>query len=62
MKTRHRVPIWLMGLTNHTYGYTRGGITGSLATDAGAGLVASVLLGGMLFRLGRRGRLVDATS
>jgi PAT family beta-lactamase induction signal transducer AmpG len=61
ISSTYGVPISYM-LYVDSFGYTRGGITGSLAADAGAGLVASILLGGMLFWLGRRTRLIDATS
>jgi PAT family beta-lactamase induction signal transducer AmpG len=49
------VPISYM-LYVDAFGYTRGGIAGSLAIDAVAGIVASLLLGLMLVWLGRRGK------
>lgn len=39
------------------YGFARGGINGSFAIDAVAGIIASVLLGAMLFWLARRLKL-----
>jgi MFS transporter, PAT family, beta-lactamase induction signal transducer AmpG len=53
VSSMYGIPISYM-LYVDSFGYTHRGITGSLAADAGAGLVASVLLGGMLFRLGRK--------
>ena len=38
------------------YGFTRGGIAGSLAIDGGTGILACALLGVMLFWLARRSR------
>lgn len=55
------VPISYM-IYADAFGYTRGGIAGSLVVDALLGMVASVLLGLMLVWLGRRakGRLAAA--
>jgi MFS transporter, PAT family, beta-lactamase induction signal transducer AmpG len=47
------VPITYM-LYVDAFGYARGGISGSLAIDAVTGIVASVLLGGMLWWIRRR--------
>ena len=47
------VPISYMLIVDSA-GYDHGGIAGSFAADAGAGLVASILLGLMLFWLGKR--------
>jgi PAT family beta-lactamase induction signal transducer AmpG len=49
------VPISYM-LYADAFGYTRGGIAGSLVVDALLGMVASVLLGLMLVWLGRRAK------
>ncbi len=51
------VPISYM-LYVDAFGFARGGIAGSLAIDAVAGILASVALGGMLVWLGRRGKPV----
>ncbi len=50
------VPISYM-LYADAYGYTRGGIAGSLVADAVLGMAASLLLGGMLVWLGRRAKV-----
>lgn len=47
------VPISYM-LYVDAFGFARGGIAGSMATDAIAGLIASAVLGGMLLWLARR--------
>jgi PAT family beta-lactamase induction signal transducer AmpG len=47
------VPISYM-LYVDAFGFRHGGIAGSLATDAGAGMIASILLGIMLFWITRR--------
>jgi PAT family beta-lactamase induction signal transducer AmpG len=47
------VPISYM-LYVDAFGYSRAGITGSLAIDAATGIIASALLGSMLFWLARR--------
>jgi MFS transporter, PAT family, beta-lactamase induction signal transducer AmpG len=61
VSSMYGVPISLMPYWD-SFGYTRGGISGCLLADGAAGLVASVLLGGMLFWFSRRGWLVGATS
>ncbi|HWB33314.1 MAG TPA: MFS transporter [Acidobacteriaceae bacterium] len=55
------VPISYM-LYLDAYGFTRGGIAGSFAIDAIAGIVACVLLGGMFFWLARRSEATASTS
>jgi PAT family beta-lactamase induction signal transducer AmpG len=53
------VPISYM-LYVDAFGFARGGIAGSLAIDAIAGILASVALGGMLLWLGRRAKPLAA--
>jgi MFS transporter, PAT family, beta-lactamase induction signal transducer AmpG len=53
------VPISYM-LYVDAFGFTRGGIAGSLAIDAIAGILASVALGAMLLWLAREPELVAA--
>jgi PAT family beta-lactamase induction signal transducer AmpG len=55
------VPISYM-LYVDAYGFNRGGIAGSFAIDALAGIVASLLLGAMLFWLARRSRPLPHSS
>lgn len=43
-----------------TFGFAHGGIAGSLAADAGAGILASIALGTMLVWLSRRDKIVTA--
>jgi hypothetical protein len=50
------VPISYM-LYVDAYGYARGGISGALAIDAVTGIVASALLGAMLFGLARKSNI-----
>ncbi|HTV09382.1 MAG TPA: MFS transporter [Candidatus Aquilonibacter sp.] len=53
VSSAYSVPISYM-LYVDAFGYARGGISGSLAIDAMTGIVASVLLGGMLLWLARK--------
>jgi len=55
------VPISLMPYWD-SFGYTRGGIAGCLIADGAVGLVASVLLGGLLWWVGRRMPYVAAAT
>lgn len=55
------VPISYM-LYVDAFGFGRGGIAGSFAIDAAAGIVASLLLGAMLFFLSRRATRVMVAS
>jgi len=53
ISSAYGVPISYM-LYVDAFGFARGGIAGSLAMDAVTGIVASLLLGAMLFWVGRR--------
>jgi PAT family beta-lactamase induction signal transducer AmpG len=53
ISSAYGVPIWYM-LYVDAFGFTKGGIAGSLAIDALAGIAASLLLFGMLWILERR--------
>jgi len=59
INSAYGVPIWYM-LYVDAYGFRRGGIAGSLAIDAVSGIVASILLGGMLVWLARKKKPVTA--
>jgi PAT family beta-lactamase induction signal transducer AmpG len=55
ISSAYGVPIWYM-LYVEAFGYSHGGITGSLITDALTGITASVLLGCLLWVVTRRSR------
>lgn len=55
------LPISYM-LYVESFGYSHGGINGSLVTDALTGLLACVLLGAMLYWLARRRRFAEPTG